>query len=115
LLTSTPTSTITVLDALASRCRLRAGTVLAFDEIFGPPGTQKEELRALREVAAAHSFAWRFITYLNHPRTRFGRAAVQMKGDPACVQRSELSAGVRRSAGHRRPSGGMVADLVSGG
>ena len=49
------TSTITVLEALAARCRLREGTVLAFDEIFGPPRIQREELRALHEVSQARA------------------------------------------------------------
>lgn len=78
------TSTIQVLDALASRCRLRVGTVLAFDEIFGPPRIQDEELRALQEASAKHGLEWRFITYLNHPRTNFGRASVQITSPPRC-------------------------------
>ena len=78
------TSTIQVLDALASRCRLRVGTVLSFDEIFGPPSIHKEELRALQEATATHGLKWRFITYLNHPRTNFGRAAIQITAPPAC-------------------------------
>ena len=90
------TSTISVLDALAARCRLRLGTVLSFDEIFGPKGIENEEFRALNEAAATHGFAWRFITYLNHPKTLFGRAAVQVTGlGPRCagVARAEDGGG----------------------
>ena len=90
------TSTISVLDALAARCRLRLGTVLSFDEIFGPKGIENEEFRALNEAAATHGFAWRFITYLNHPKTLFGRAAVQVTDlGPRCagVARAEDGGG----------------------
>ena len=59
------------------------GTVLSFDEIFGPPRIQQEELRALQEASRTHGFKWRFITYLNHPKTLFGRAAVQVTAIPA--------------------------------
>ena len=79
-------STISVLDALAARCRLRVGTVLSFDEIFGPPRIQEEELRALQEASASHGLKWRFITYLNHPRTLFGRAAVRITEPPPCLK-----------------------------
>lgn len=85
------TSTITVLDALASRCRLRVGSVLAFDEIFGPPRIQEEELRALQEATAKHGLSWRFITYLNHPRTHFGRAAIQITKSPVCAAKRETA------------------------
>lgn len=85
------TSTITVLDALASRCRLRVGSVLAFDEIFGPPRIQEEELRALQEATAKHGLSWRFITYLNHPRTHFGRAAIQITKSPVCAAKREAA------------------------
>ena len=78
------TSTIQVLDAIGTRCRLRLGTVLAFDEIFGPPRIQEEELRALQEAAHKYGFTYRFITYLNHPKTNFGRAAVQITGVAPC-------------------------------
>jgi hypothetical protein len=81
------TSTINVLDALATRCRLREGSVLAFDEIFGPRRIEREELRALQEASRAHGLRWRFVTYLNHPRTLFGRAAVTITRDPPCVGR----------------------------
>ena len=84
-------STITVLDALGAHCRLRNGTVLAFDEIFGPPKIQHEELRALQEASATHGLQWRFITFLNHPRTNFGRAAVQITAPPPCVTRAAVS------------------------
>ena len=77
-------STFTVLDALAARCRLRVGTTLAFDEIFGPPAIQLQEMRALKETAAAYGLEWRFITYLNHPKSQFGRAAVQLTAVRAC-------------------------------
>ena len=43
------TSTVQVLHALGARCRFRVGTVLSFDEIFGPPRIQEEELKALCE------------------------------------------------------------------
>ena len=78
-------STFTVLDALAARCRLRVGSVLAFDEIFGPPKIQLQEMRALQETAAAYGLEWRFITYLNHPKSHFGRAAVQLTAVRACA------------------------------
>ena len=79
------TSTIQVLDALCTRCRLRMGTVLAFDEIFGPPGIHREEQRALDEATERCSLQWKFITFLNHPRTNFGRAAVQITKQPKCA------------------------------
>ena len=79
------TSTITVLDALAARCRLRVGSVLAFDEIFGPPRIHEEELRALQEATAKYGLSWRFITYLNHMRSNFGRAAIQIVKPPLCA------------------------------
>ena len=85
------TSTITVLDALASSCRLRVGSVLAFDEIFGPPRIEEEELRALQEATAKHGLSWRFITYLNHPRTHFGRAAIQITKSPPCAARRDTA------------------------
>ena len=43
-----------------------------------PPRIQQEELRALQEASSTHGFNWQFVTYLNHPRTNFGRAAVQI-------------------------------------
>lgn len=105
------TSTISVLTALAMRCRLRIGTVLAFDEIFGPPRIQFEELRALEEATASYGLRWRFITYLNHPRTHFGRAAVQITEDPPCVAdgaypratKGGTGTGSGRRVGRRRP------------
>jgi hypothetical protein len=35
-------------------------------------------MRALQEASASHGFTYSFITYLNHPKTLFGRAAVQV-------------------------------------
>lgn len=71
-------STVQVLTAFASRCRLRIGSVLAFDEAFGAPRIHREEQRALQEVTARHKMRWKVITYLNHPDTHAGRASIQI-------------------------------------
>lgn len=75
-------STRPVLDLLASRCRLRVGTVLAFDELFGSQLVEQHEWRALREAARCWGFRFRPISYMAHSRTAFGRAAVQISDAP---------------------------------
>ena len=71
-------STVVVLTALASRCQLCAGAVLSFDELFGSPAVEALEWRALNEVAARWGLGFRFISYMAHARSAFGRAAIQI-------------------------------------
>ena len=77
-------STRVVLDALASRCRLCAGSVLAFDELFGSPTLEQQEWRALREAALKFGLTFRFVSYMAHEQSSFGRAAVQITGVRPC-------------------------------
>lgn len=78
-------STYEVLYQLATRCRLCAGTVLAFDELFGSPTVELQEWRALRRAARCFDFGFEFITYMAHPKTAFGRAAVRLTRVGPCV------------------------------
>jgi hypothetical protein len=71
-------STISVLDALASRCLLHNGTVLAFDELFGRPALVQEEWRALQEATERWKLSWRFVSWMLHPKVSLGQAAVQI-------------------------------------
>ena len=75
-------STAQVLYGLGSRCRLCAGTVLAFDELFGSAAVEAKEWRALRHAARCFGLRFRFISYMAHPRSAFGRAAVQLTEVP---------------------------------
>lgn len=83
-----------MLHALAGRCRLCPGTVLAFDELFGSSSVESHELRALTDASGRFGFGFAYISYMSHARTAFGRAAVQItsrpKGcDPACAPDQE--------------------------
>ena len=71
-------STATVLTLLARSCRLRVGSVLAFDELFGSPAVEQHEWRALNDVARQWGLQFRFLSYMAHEKTAFGRAAVQL-------------------------------------
>ena len=71
-------STATVLTLLARSCRLRVGSVLAFDELFGSPAVEQHEWRALNDVARRWGLQFRFLSYMAHKKTAFGRAAVQL-------------------------------------
>lgn len=75
-------STAQVLWSLGSRCRLCAGTVLAFDELFGSAAVEAKEWRALRHAARCFGYRFQFISYMAHPRSAFGRAAVQLTEVP---------------------------------
>jgi hypothetical protein len=78
-------STRSPLAELARRCRLVPGTVLAFDELFGSELVEQHEWRALKEVTLCWGIKFRFITYMAHRLTAFGRAAVQItRGSPCC-------------------------------
>jgi len=72
------TSTRSVLDAVFSRCVLRVGTVIAFDELFGPPAQAEHEYRALLESSEQWGIHWEFVTYTLTPKSEFARAAVQI-------------------------------------
>ena len=63
---------------MGSRCMLREGTVLAFDELFGHPALKQLEWRALLEAAHRWCFRFRFVSYMVHPLSRYGRAAVRV-------------------------------------
>ena len=69
-------STSTVLTALAGRCRICPGAVLAFDELFGSPSVEAHEYRALQEMSQRFGIGYKFLSYMAHPKTAFGRAAV---------------------------------------
>lgn len=71
-------STWAVLSALASRCRLARGTVLAFDELFGSPVVEEQEWLALRQIARCFDLRFEFVSYLAHPKSAFGRASVRI-------------------------------------
>ena len=81
-------STFDALDALASRCMLQAGTILAFDELFGHLTIRPHEWRALRETAHEWCFKFRFVTYMLHANSKYGRAAVRIEPDNGCEARS---------------------------
>lgn len=85
-------SSITILHLLATTCRLRRGTVLAFDELFGSPAVEQHEWRALRDVARCFGLRFSFISFMAHERSAFGRAAVQiMDAGPACAARVRMA------------------------
>ena len=71
-------STTIVLDTIGSRCAFRVGTVLAFDELFGPLEVLAHEYRALTEAAARWGFSYKFISYAVTRKSAYGRAAVQL-------------------------------------
>lgn len=70
-------STISVLDAIMSRCMHRAGTVFSFDEIAGTRHAANHEWRALQEAQKRYKFTFHFISYLV-TASPFLRAAVQL-------------------------------------
>ena len=72
-------STVDVLGTLASRGLLRRGSVVAFDELFGHATVANQEWRALREVAARFGLRYRFVTYMLHPESKYGRAAIKIE------------------------------------
>ena len=72
-------STYDVLDLLASKRMLREGTVISFDELFGHDVVKNHEWKALQEVAAKWAFSYRFITWMLHPDSKYGRAAVRIE------------------------------------
>lgn len=59
------TSTIDVMSHLTQQCRLRKGTVIAFDELYNFPEWQgnTSEYRALREWNATARAAWKYVAY----------------------------------------------------
>jgi|MesohylFT_1024984.scaffolds.fasta_scaffold33479_1 hypothetical protein len=71
-------STMTVLEAIFSRCAQRIGTVFAFDELFGSLEQEQHELRALEDSATKWGIKWRFITYALTRGSTVARAAVQV-------------------------------------
>ncbi|KAL3928977.1 MAG: hypothetical protein SGPRY_002159 [Prymnesium sp.] len=73
-------STIEVLSLLFERCRLRVGTVIAFDELFGPVWQLKHEYRALTEASDKWGVSYRWLSYSLTPRSSFARASVQVSG-----------------------------------
>ena len=79
-------STRMVLHALGRRCKLRVGTVLAFDELFGSELVEQHEWRALSEAARCYGFRFEFVSWMAHAKSAFGRAAVQItRVQPACT------------------------------
>ena len=71
-------STIDVLEAMASKCLLREGTVLSFDELFGHPSVKQLEWRALLDASHRWCFRFRFVSFMLHPTSKYGRAAVRL-------------------------------------
>ena len=53
---------------------LREGSVISFDELFGHEVVKNHEWKALQEVAAKWAFSYRFITWMLHPDSKYGRA-----------------------------------------
>jgi len=80
-------STRTVLEELCSRCLLRNGSVLAFDELYGNPSLFNHEWKALRESAERRGFEYRFVTWMLHPKSRMGRAALRITAPPRACRR----------------------------
>jgi len=73
-------STYDVLDTLAARNLLRNGSILAFDELFGHVVVSNHEWRAVRDVMKRWRLKWRFITWMLHPQSKYGRAAIRVDG-----------------------------------
>jgi len=69
-------STVDVLLILNKYQLLRPGTVIAFDELFGHPSVSFQEWLALRHAAKRGPFRWRFITWMLHPESKYGRTAI---------------------------------------
>jgi hypothetical protein len=74
-------------DELVSVCVLcpqragfahRAGTALAFDELFGSARQLEHEYRALNEETRAWNITYRYISYALTPGSPYARAAVQV-------------------------------------
>ena len=65
-------STVCVLDLIFSRCWHRAGSVISFDELFGPPSQVRHEFRALNEATARHGVRWRVVSYALTHSSMFG-------------------------------------------
>ena len=56
----------------------RAGTALAFDELFGSARQLEHEYRALNEETRAWNITYRYISYALTPGSPYARAAVQV-------------------------------------
>jgi hypothetical protein len=80
-------STIDVLNAMGSACLLREGSILSFDELFGHPSLKQLEWRALLEASHRWCFRFRFVTWMLHPTSKYGRAAVKVVLPSDCQQR----------------------------
>ena len=81
-------STVDVLSMLASRCALRRGTIVAFDELFGHPTLRRHEWKALREAAQLFCFTFTFVTFMLHPASRYGRVAIRIRPEGECEERA---------------------------
>ena len=73
-------STWTVLENVCSRCLLRIGTVLSFDELFARKQKKllDHEWLALRRASQQFGFEYHFITWMLHSGSPYGRVAVQV-------------------------------------
>mmetsp|Transcript_22203 Transcript_22203/g.50127 ORF Transcript_22203/g.50127 Transcript_22203/m.50127 type:complete len:303 (-) Transcript_22203:324-1232(-) len=71
-------STICVLDAIFEQCRHRAGTVIAFDELFGTASQLQQEYRALVEASTRWGVQYQYITYGLTRKSLYARAAIQV-------------------------------------
>ena len=58
-------SAATALELLSNR--IRAGTILVFDELYNYPGYANHEFKALQEFLSKHNFKARYLAYnINH-------------------------------------------------
>ena len=108
-------STAHVLWHLGRRCRLCAGTVLSFDELFGSAAVEAHEYRALTHAAACFGFRYRFLSYMAHGRSAFGRCAVLITD--VAEARAQARDGRGRGAcvvGGRRAAGGVASESPAG-
>lgn len=71
-------STITVFDAVFSRCMHRNGTVISFDELFGTHKILAHEWKALTEAKNKYRLSWHWVSFARTPQSRFARAAIQV-------------------------------------
>ena len=79
-------STVTVLDALAPR--MRAGTVIVFDEYFNFPGWEDHEHRAWTEFVAATGLQFEYLGFTaddEQVAVRLLTAPAQAPGDPGAA------------------------------
>ena len=93
-------SALCVLTKLFSRCRVRAGTLVAFDEIFGTREVLDHEYKALLDATTAFGVGFEWASYAIVSTSSFSRASVRITSvGERCTQPAGSPRATRTRAG----------------